>query len=225
RLLVVNRRFPENSTSTAKFLIMSKVSKELLQRYFSGDCSATERQLVEAWLSSDQPAPPLALDEKTKATYRDEMWRNIDEETRSNWNARVVPFYKHLLRYAAAACLLIAVFFGGRLSAYTSTDTITDKAPKNHLYIAGGNGARGNLPGDSFRVKFAGTLRLHNGGLMVKAIEVGDSTFTLAPQRTYYLQGSVEEPRLLDRVIYTRGPSNSDVLEGDFSVLNMDNKK
>ncbi|MEM6772656.1 MAG: hypothetical protein AAF597_18905, partial [Bacteroidota bacterium] len=115
--------------------------------------------------------------------------------------------------------------FGGRLSAYTSTDAVTNKVPKNHLYITGGNGAHGSLPGDAFQVKFAGTLRLHNDGPRAKAIEVGDSTFTLAPQRTYYLQGSVENPRLLDRAIYVSGPSGSDVLEGDFSVYIMDNKR
>lgn len=212
---------------------MEDINKALLQRYFNGDCSAAEKARVEAWLASDEyEIAPLPFDATMKADIKSSMWKNITADIDSEGSATdtdtpIVPLHRRMLRYAAAVCLLIAVFFGGRISAsYFNTKTKTDNSsPHDHLYIAGGNGAQGHLPGDYFRVKFDGTLRLFNDGLMPKTIEVGDTTFALLPQQTYYLQGTVENPQLLGIGNYTYPENEFQDLRGYFSILRMDNKE
>ncbi|MEM7509496.1 MAG: hypothetical protein AAF388_01105 [Bacteroidota bacterium] len=219
------------SSSTSKSY-MEDINKALLQKYFNGDCSSAEKARVEAWLASDEyETTPLPFDATTKADIKSSMWKNITADMDSEGlaterDAPVVPLHRRVLRYAAAACLLIAVFFGGRISAsYFNTKTKTDKSPHDHLYIAGGNGAQGHLPGDYFKVKFDGTLRLYNDGLMPKTIEVGDTTFALLPKQTYYLEGSVERPQLLGIGSYTYPDNDFQDLRGYFSILRMDNKE
>ncbi|MEM1216203.1 MAG: hypothetical protein AAGJ82_10985, partial [Bacteroidota bacterium] len=210
---------------------MKNINKRLLQKYFNGECSAAEKARVEAWLASDEPeAAPLPFDEATKAAIKDSMWENITasmdvEGSDTDTDTPIIPLYSRTLRYAAAACLLIMVFFGGRFSVYATTSTTPAKSSQNHLYIAGGNGAQGHLPGDTFKVVFDGVLRLYNDGPVIKVIEVGDSTFTLVPKRTYYLRGSVKKPQLLKTGDYAAPRNDFKNLRGDFSILRTDHKR
>ena len=103
-----------------------------------------------------------------------------------------------------------------------NANTVADQTPADHLYITGGNGAQGNLPGKTFKVTFEGTLRLYNNATKKKSIKVGDTTFVLDSQQAYYLMGSSENPNLSETKNY---PSEKITrLEGDFSILRLENK-
>jgi hypothetical protein len=122
--------------------------------------------------------------------------------------------------------MILATFFGGRLSvSNANANPVTDKKPEDHLYISGGNGAHGNLSGETFNVKFDGRVRLYNGALAAKKIVVGDTSFILEPHQTYYLQGSAEKPRLQHERYFQHDLNEFNQLEGDFSILRLDKDK
>ncbi|MEM8894641.1 MAG: hypothetical protein AAGC88_08695, partial [Bacteroidota bacterium] len=59
--------------------------------------------------------------------------------------AKQIQLFKNMMRYAAAAFLVLMAFVGGRLSVNTSYAHTTKKQAADHLYIFGANGAQGNL--------------------------------------------------------------------------------
>ncbi|MEM6265268.1 MAG: hypothetical protein AAGI38_22395 [Bacteroidota bacterium] len=200
------------------------MNKQLLQKYFAGTCTEEEKQQVEAWLTSDEHEQPLLLPTATKEQYKQLMWEDIsaDMDTEEP-NTRIFPLFNKLTKYAAVACILIVVFFAGRISVPTATaHTIENKMPKDHLYIQGGNGAKGNLPGETFRVGFDGRVRLFNSSMEPKRIQVGEQSFTLEAYSTYFLSGSIEKPVLQDSRALQGSPFVPNTLSGDFSILRTD---
>ncbi|MEM6264632.1 MAG: hypothetical protein AAGI38_19125, partial [Bacteroidota bacterium] len=167
-----------------------KVTAELLRKYANQQCNPAEQEAVEKWLASnDATETPLAL---TSSAQEDRIWKNIAQETKEQhiWlmrennaedmdtdppTTRILPLFNKLIKYAAAACILLTVFFAGRYSVPTATaHPVEDKSPQNHLYIQGENGAKGNLPGEAFNITFNGTISLFNSSLKPKRIQVGE---------------------------------------------------
>ncbi|MEM8895549.1 MAG: hypothetical protein AAGC88_13290, partial [Bacteroidota bacterium] len=140
-------------------------------------------------------------------------------------SGKVVPLTTRLARYAAAACLALVIFIGGRLSVSDATANIVEnKAPKDLLYIFGGNGVKSDISGDDLKVNFNGQIKLHNVSLFSKRIALGDTSFVLQPYQHYYLKGSQDDPQIYDkeRMAGRRTPVP---LEGGFSVVRLDLKK
>ncbi|MEM6814963.1 MAG: hypothetical protein AAF600_11375 [Bacteroidota bacterium] len=206
-----------------------KITKELLRRYGLGICTEEEKKAVEKWLDTPEyPSMRISTAEKPKANS-DEIWSQLSkgrpqlEEPMSLMKARNIVLFKNVTRYAAAACILFTTFFGGRFSANTANASETmDNSPKDHLYIFGGNGALGNLPGESFEVKFDGRLRLFNSSLAQKRIQVNDTLFVLESYQTYYLSGSPENPELLNRKYMSNNTYQEIELVGDFLIRRTD---
>lgn len=203
---------------------MAKIDKKLLQKYFNGNCSEAEKAIVEVWLASDEYDEPLTLDEPTKKVLKSSMWENISADMGFSKTTRVIPLYSKLIRYAAAACVIFAIFFAGRLSVNkTHANPVVDKAPKDQLYIYGGSGAKGSLPGQAFKLKFDGRIKLFNGSLGLKKIQVGDEQFVLKSYQSYYLSGTVEKPTLFDSKRFPYDHFEEIALKGDFSIIRLDN--
>ena len=202
---------------------MTKIDRKLLQKFFTGTCSEDEKKRVEAWLVSGEYDEPLTIRETAKEQYKKLMWENISADMDSGNNVPVIPLYKRLARYAATACIIFAAFFGGRFSAGTANaNPVADKSPKDHLYIYGANGSWGHLPGQSFKVRFDGVVRLYNGSQGLKSIQVGDTSLVLESYQTYYLGGSEENPTLLNDDLFPFNKNGNARLKGNFSIFRAD---
>ncbi|MEM0941446.1 MAG: hypothetical protein AAGI25_16915 [Bacteroidota bacterium] len=180
-----------------------KVTRELLKRYGLGLCTEQERKEIEKWFDTlDDPSSRLS--KSFRPTFDDELiWSKMSKKrpqlskTLNFKKAKNLLVFNSVVRYAAAACFALVVFFGGRFSVGTATASPTPKDPTaNHLFIYGGDGAKGNLPGDAFEIDFDGTIKLYNNGLSNKTIIVGDSSFILESNRYYYLTGNIENANL-----------------------------
>ena len=206
-----------------------KITKELLNKHSKGLCSEEERIAVEEWFEMDEvPATGLRMF-RGKEVNKERIWSRVLQDLplmgNQSGSTRTIPLYKKLTRYAAAVCIIFAAFFGGRLSTGTANaNPVMDKTPKDHLYITGGNGAKGNLPGESFNVKFDGNVRLFNGASGQKSIQVGDTCFILESHQTYYLSGSLEKPQLLSYWNVTGENYQNTKPEGYFSIRRTDKK-
>mgnify|MGYP001791973795 CR=1 FL=1 len=202
-----------------------KISKELLQKYASGTCTEEEHEFIEKWLNSGGSFSETGYErlfEPRKEIVRQQLhrrlWHNYNTMGRNT---------KRVIRLSAAACMLFGAFLGGRVSA-NSKAPVALESPRfeEHLYIKGVKDVQGdlNLPGDYFRVRFDGTLRLYNASKKVQVVQSGDSLFTLEPNRAYYLSGNTKRAELN----YTLTPAPGDVGKFDqsetalgFSILRL----
>ncbi|WP_192348767.1 hypothetical protein [Algoriphagus sp. Y33] len=200
-----------------------KITSALLRKHVAGLCTRQEAQEVEIWISSLEDDAVLSPEEmgNSPQIIRERLYGSLFG---SGENTPIMPLYKKLARYAAAAFIIFATFFGGRFSASTANaNMIVDKSPKDHLYISGGNGTKGNLPGEVFKLQFDGTLRLYNSAMAQKSVQVGDTPFILEPRQTYYLLGTMEKPNLISSHTLYNDDNVFPTLAGDFSILRLDN--
>ena len=179
-----------------------KITKELLKRHSMGLCNEEEKKAVEEWfrIQDDTSIGLKILDDEEFRPEEKLIWSQLSQavpELSGNEYTAIIPLNKKLTGYVAVAFIFMAVFFAGRLSVITVSATKTiDKTSKGHLHIFGGNGTRGSLPGDGFRIKFNGTVKLYNGSTDEKNIQVGDTSYVLKPRQIFYLNGSAEAPTL-----------------------------
>ncbi|MEQ6118101.1 hypothetical protein [Reichenbachiella sp. MALMAid0571] len=200
-----------------------KVTSSLLRKYVAGLCTPQEAQEVESWMSSFEDDAVLSPEEigNSPQIIRERLYGVLFG---SGEKTPVIPLYKKLVKYVAAACIIFATFFGGRFSANTANaNTIVDKSPKGHLYISGGKGTKGNLPGKVFKLQFDGTLRLYNSAMGQKSVQVGNTSFILESRQTYYLLGSIEKPNLINSDYLHINYDEFGSPKGDFSISRLDN--
>ncbi|MEM0941814.1 MAG: hypothetical protein AAGI25_18805 [Bacteroidota bacterium] len=204
-----------------------KITKELLERYGKGLCTEEEKKAIERWfemIENPTKSDRVALN---KNINKERVWSQLSQAVPEllvgSGNTQNIPMYRKLTRYAAAACIIFAAFFGGRFSAGTaSANPVVDTSSKDHLYVLGANGAEGYLFGDHFEVEFNGIIRLYNGSIGHKIIHVGDTALVLESYKTYDLVGNNDNPLLSKSKYFFTNPSNSIDLEGDFSILRTD---
>ena len=201
-----------------------KVTKELLKRYGLGLCSEEEKKTIEEWIDTlDDPSMRLSTNIRPTVN-KERLWNKIArqrpevKERMSSAKVRNIILFQNALRYAAAACFVIAVFFVGRLSVTTTYAKPNISRPgSGHLYIYGMNGASTHLPGEVFSVGFEGTIKLYNASANPKIIKIGDREFGLLGFQTYYVSGTQVEPE----VQQIKGPQDPVVYSnasGDYSI-------
>lgn len=101
-----------------------KVSKELIEKYHSDNCTAEERDMVEAWLFSEESEEELELPFlENKADHKMEMWAEIQsalpqEKAQKTTITPLKTWYK-----AIAACMILGLF-GRGLYQFLSRDNI-----------------------------------------------------------------------------------------------------
>lgn len=205
-----------------------KITKELLKRHSMGLCSAEENKAVEEWFAvQDDEKIDLKILEDEKFNPEEKIiWSQLSEAVPEirGYRGKTITLYRSIARYAAAACILLVTFFGGRFSAGTAKANPTPKDPTaDHLFITGGNGGKGSLPGENFRIIFDGPVKLYNKSMAAKRILVGDTSFILKPKANYYLVGDHENPKILNNGYSPEweGPFETKPTNG-FSMLNVD---
>jgi len=200
-----------------------KITSSLLRKYANGLCTPQESQEVKNWMLSFKDDAMLSPEEigDSPQIIRERLYGSLFV---TNDNTPIIPLFKKMAKYAAVATILFATFFGGHFSAKTANaNMMADKLPKDQLYITGGNGTKGNLPGQKFKLHFNGTLRLFNSAKEQKSIQVGNTLFLLNPGQTYYLLGSIEKPNLIISDFFHNNNDAAVTLEGDFSILRLEN--
>ncbi len=202
-----------------------KVTPELLRRYSRGECTEAEIQMVERWLASTDDDATLSEEEIGNSPERiqDKLFPALFRtEDRPKGKAPVVPLYKIVMRYAAAACLAIGIFFAGHLSGRQSVSYATEikqgKQLTDVLYIYGGDGTYGQVDGSKYRLRFEGTLRLHNTAQASKQIVCGEQEFTVEPHRTYFLSGSDQDAQFTEEMNLPDAYDVFERLDGTFSI-------
>ncbi|MEM0942258.1 MAG: hypothetical protein AAGI25_21075 [Bacteroidota bacterium] len=201
-----------------------KVTTELLERHGMGLCTEEEKKAIKLWFETlDDPSMNLPV---TPEVNEDRIWSKMSQsvpELQGYGGAPTLPLHLRVVRYAAAACIIFAAFFGGRFSASTANANETiDKSSKDMLYVFGGNGAEGYLSGDQFKVGFDGVLRLYNNSFSQKTIHLGNTSFVLDSYQTYFLSGSAEKPRLISRKFKSADQSWKMELKGSFFIHRTD---
>lgn len=96
-----------------------KVSRELLQKYASGNCSEEERKIIENWLPGEEDI----ADSMPETEWKDvsvQMWQNIVSETRQP--AKRLDILK-LSRYVTAACIILGLAYWGKAMLLNHSDT------------------------------------------------------------------------------------------------------
>ncbi|MEM6843490.1 MAG: hypothetical protein AAF944_19170 [Bacteroidota bacterium] len=204
-----------------------QITKELLQKYASGHCTEAERQRVERWLFQDEEVSG-EFDEEKIATELDRRWQAIAAKMDPSHPTKVIPKYKKLTRYAAAACIVIGIFAAGFSTGFTFAKPAADTVKKvehltDLLHIYGGDGTYAQITGTRYQIKFEGTLKLYNNANQPKQIVCGEQEFTLEPHRTYHLGGSDDQANLSSKSQPLGAYHEEEGLVGDFSIRRLDN--
>ncbi|MEM0941317.1 MAG: hypothetical protein AAF600_12075 [Bacteroidota bacterium] len=192
-----------------------QITKKLPSKYALNQFNPAEKEVVESWLkkTDDTDTTPFRTD-FVKAKPR--MWRNINLKKQT----KIIPLYKKLTRYAAAACILMAVFIVGRY-ATTAENTVYAKEQAGNLIVYGSNGTYAKIPGNTFSLQFDGQLKLHSGSSTAKTTKVGDATYILAPGKTYYLIRNHQHSSLIPARVYGNEMIADAQINGDFSITNI----
>lgn len=200
-----------------------KISNELLKRYSVGNCNPQEKLAVEAWINSLQDDGLLSEKEFGNSidSIRKKLFKTLFHQ---KGETPIIRFYKNTMRFAAAACIIFAAFFGGRVSANRDTPVHRNGIKFNeNLYIYNGKKSYGNIPGEFFKIQLDGRIRLYNASKKTQRLIVGDSTFTLHPNRNYYLTGSTESAELTAESEEFIGKYSEDTIPAVFSILRLNN--
>ncbi|MEM6735337.1 MAG: hypothetical protein AAF620_04630 [Bacteroidota bacterium] len=189
-----------------------KITHELLEKYARGECTLAEESAIEAWFQSEE-SESSEFSPSEIENIRALMLVNIEEKQ----GYKVIPLYKKFTRYAAAAAVILMAFGAGYFVDKGTTDQIVQNELKDEqgLTIYGGNGGFGKIPGESFRLSFDGHLRLFNGSDSFKTIIVGEITYILEPNKSYFLQGDENSSTLIAN---SHRLNESNPLEGDFYI-------
>lgn len=200
-----------------------EISPDLLKRYLDGLCTQDEIKRVEQWLELEKNEPS-DLSERQAQQMKVAFWENIRPIIQENSSTLTIPLYRKVVRYAAAVFIIFASFLGGRFSAGSAqANPIVDNSLKDHLYIFGWNEAQAHLPGDSFQIKFDGTIKLYNSGFAPKTIQVGDTSMILESYKNYYLTGNSVNPKLRIHTATPKfGKGQAATFSGDFSIHRLD---
>ncbi|MEM6737295.1 MAG: hypothetical protein AAGC64_12685 [Bacteroidota bacterium] len=207
-----------------------RITPELLKRYYSDGCTQEEKRLVEQWIElEDEEDSMNEISASAHDMIQKGAWEKIQQKVQLNQivdeGSKVIPLYKKLTRYAAAACLAMAIFAAGRYSSNSqSKDPLTatqrlDK--KGYLTVFGGNGAQGKIQGETFDISLNGELKLFNSSAYTMSVHCGERVYEIEPKRTYYLSGNEERSSLISSENLANSQFQDFRLEGYFLVRNV----
>lgn len=198
-----------------------EVNKDLLQRYVDGQCSEEEKRLVEEWLEA-QDLIRGSFDQVRLQKEIKLRWTAIEHHMDKEEGAKIIPLYKKVLRYAAVACAVVAIFIAGRYSNnFQPEETLTAMQRFNQsgiLHVRGGNGTEGKINGSSFDISLDGDLQLYNSSAHLMRVHCGNQVYELQPNKTYFLMGNKESSSLLSGKTLGSSEAFDFELKGDFIV-------
>lgn len=151
------------------------VSKELIEKYHSGQCTPDERKAVEVWLFDDESTPdepilPLPAGE-SKSSIQDDMWQEISSVLPQRHGSRVLPFFAPFWRQAAAVLLLsligAAFYFNRRdtnndvIVVSNTSDTANKDVYESAYSLSIGPKSNVEIDNETGRIEFCGTMMIN----------------------------------------------------------------
>ena len=110
------------SLESKDFLMMIKITKELLRKYDSQTCTEEEKDIVQQWLYGDEVDEEIdhsLLSEEEFQIEKDAIWSRLSEQLPKK-ETKVIPFPQRIIRYAAAACAAVGLIGIGYLVSNNS---------------------------------------------------------------------------------------------------------
>jgi len=197
------------------------VNEELIKKYINGECTLEEKERVESWLQSTTLANETDYFKEFTAS-KDRIWNEISQDIPQK-QTKTIPLYKNLTRYAAAACLAVALFTGGYFTAISNElqehTVINEAAEQGKLQITFEGGRSTQIPGNQFELLFDGKIQLSNLSDETKTIVCGNQTLLLEAGESYFLdryEGRVSMAKATERE--NIHPDLSRLLKGDFTI-------
>ncbi len=143
-----------------------KITISLLEKYASGNCTPEECRRVEEWMPGDADITRYVSEDKLEMVSG-QMWQNISRNTRQP--AKKVALYKSLIRYAAAACMVLGLCYWS-MSIYRCPANYADAAYDNThaettLLVRNAGLAITLLPGS--KIQLAGSTSDHRANIAV----------------------------------------------------------
>ena len=181
-----------------------KITPELVNRYHSNRCTVQEAEAVQAWLLSGEIEDSLPEPEQADA-WLELTWTKIAAKidlSLAKEETPVVPFYKKLIRYASAACVLLAILMGGYFFLQQDKKPLANKEKADALLVSTAGYKPVSITDNSCKIKFKGHLQLTNNSSEIKTIVCEDKTmktFQLQPGESYYLEALNGTPCLVNQ--------------------------
>ena len=152
------------------------ISKELLEKYHDGTCSADEKIAVEAWLMGDEAdaeMPPIS--DESKVALRDEMWEQIitvlpDKEENQLSEKHNVPLRPMWWRIAASVILVTALGAGWLfvrnsrpdiIVMHNTSDTVNKNVHSNEFTIMVGPKSNVEINSQTGVIDFCGAMMIN----------------------------------------------------------------
>ncbi|MEN5232998.1 FecR family protein [Sphingobacterium faecium] len=112
-----------------------KIDHQLLEKYWSGQCTLVEKQAVEAWMADDIPEEEFAL-RKSKHTpeeKKDILWQNIRHHAEMTDAApKQKSIWRSWPKVGAAACLLCILSWA---TIYIRSDKMAKKPMETTRFV------------------------------------------------------------------------------------------
>lgn len=215
-----------------------KITKQLILKYYSGQCTEEERVFVENWMASSEDEPS-ELSENVLSEMDERTWKRIKQTNKislqradkeyerlktldrfgSNRNAKVsgiIPMYRSLARISIAAFLAIGLFIAVGTAAFWLLNPL-DSPPKDTVVSWKGYTTKKSKRGERPTLTLPDGSTVHlNSESLLKFPERFSGT-----ERVVYLEGHAhfDVARNPDKpfIIYTED-SKTQVLGTSFDI-------
>lgn len=204
---------------------MSKQSFEhLLVKYLAGECTPTEKRLVEQWydLVGSEMQPPQ--NESDWKIIKAKMWLKVKKQTQIT-EPTIVPFYqKSVFRAVAAACVVVALGIAFWVNQQPSSHQVAQLVSKEYSdrieWENQAQGAKTVLLSDGSKVQLQPKSRLISPKAFtgdVREIKLeGDAFFNIAhnPEKPFLVNVGNVVTKVLGTSFWIRGTQNKQIEVG-----------
>ena len=154
-----------------------KVTTELIEKYYQGQCNPSEIRAVEDWLLNDDEDDEIDISEESEKQIKAEIWGEVSEVLPSNTNTSILKLSRHQFRWlaiAASASLLFIIsatfFYSFNKNKQNQISLVKpqNKAPRavqqeiltEDFDIVLGEKSRASFSSDKKLVDFCGAIKI-----------------------------------------------------------------
>ena len=146
-----------------------QISKELLEKYHDGMCSAEEKKAVEDWLFSDESTDELALPAGgDKLAMQHEMWAEIASVLPEKGQNRIRPLWRQVAASAAVFVLVGSGWYflqksGSQdiIKLNNTSETVNKNVQSNDFSISVGPKSNVEINSETGVIDFCGAMMIN----------------------------------------------------------------
>ena len=167
-----------------------KITQELLEKYWNGDCTEEELSAIKKWLDSTEEESLDTTNELRSDKAQASVWSRLSKDIRKEDDSRKIIRWPYPLKFNhyAAACLLLLLLGLGYFLKYSPDAMLNagfNDATKLVLRIP--EQKKMALVDQNCKVQFSGVLSLYNPTSSEKKITCNDKIYTLAAGEKYII--------------------------------------